>query len=112
MENKSSEEVVELYYFNGRGRAEQIRWMLAMVEVDYNFVPMDSRPKFEEMLGRREMLFDQLPLLKIDGLRLGKILKLCCVIILKPNSPVPVDNQTSCEEGRFDWEGQQGYGPD
>ncbi len=66
----NSEEIVRLTYFHGRGRAEQARWLLAATNVQFVNVCLDVPEQFEELKSKRELLFGQLPLLQIDGLKL------------------------------------------
>uniref|UniRef100_A0A8D0GIF2 glutathione transferase n=1 Tax=Sphenodon punctatus TaxID=8508 RepID=A0A8D0GIF2_SPHPU len=55
----------KLYYFNGRGRMETIRWMLAGAGVEVCFY-------FMEILKseRGNLLFQQVPMVEIDGMKL------------------------------------------
>lgn len=61
--------VATLYYFSGRGKADQIRWLLAATEVSFTQKVIDSRQKFLKMAAR-QLPFGQLPLLQIDGLEI------------------------------------------
>ena len=58
-----------LYYFDGRGRADQIRWLLAATNVDFVQKSVDSREMFLKM-AEQQLPFGQLPLLQIDNLEL------------------------------------------
>lgn len=58
-----------LYYFAGRGLADQIRWMLAASEVSFTQRVIDTRARFVKM-AERQLPFGQLPLLQIDGLEI------------------------------------------
>ncbi len=55
-----------LYYFAGRGKADQIRWMLAATDVSFAQKVVDRRGWFLD-LAERQLPFGQLPLLQIDG---------------------------------------------
>jgi len=65
----SDNHTATLYYFGGRGRADQIRWMMAATNVDFTQRVISSREKFLEMAGR-QLPFGQLPLLQIDGMEI------------------------------------------
>ena len=65
----ANDTVATLYYFEGRGLADQIRWMLAASEVSFTQRIVDSRKKFLKM-KERQLPFGQLPLLQIDGLEI------------------------------------------
>jgi glutathione S-transferase len=58
-----------LYYFAGRGIADQIRWMLAATNVTFVQKTVETRQRFLKM-AERQLPFGQLPLLQIDGLEL------------------------------------------
>ena len=69
MEKPSTDTIATLYYFEGRGLADQIRWMLAASEISFTQRIVDSRKKFLKM-KERQLPFGQLPLLQIDGLEI------------------------------------------
>uniref|UniRef100_A0A1B6MVD0 glutathione transferase n=1 Tax=Graphocephala atropunctata TaxID=36148 RepID=A0A1B6MVD0_9HEMI len=54
----------KLIYFNGRGRAEAIRWLLAYMEEDYEDVRIESG---DWLKMKHTTPFEQLPLLEEDG---------------------------------------------
>lgn len=58
-----------LYYFAGRGRADQIRWMLAYNDISFAFRVIASRERFLR-LKEYQLPFGQIPLLQIDGIEL------------------------------------------
>ncbi len=58
-----------LYYFSGRGVADQIRWMLAACEISFTQKSINTREKFLKM-SERQLPFGQLPLLQIDDLEI------------------------------------------
>ena len=59
-----------LTYFAGWGLAEQTRWMLAAAGVEFSQVALRTHAEFEELRASGHLLFNQLPLLEIDGLDL------------------------------------------
>lgn len=59
-----------LYYFGGRGLADQIRWMLAYTDVSYTQRVVGTRDRFVNLKDSGQLPFGQLPLLQIDGLEL------------------------------------------
>lgn len=65
-EAPSKSHTATLYYFAGRGKADQIRWMLAATNVNFTQKVVDSRAMFVNM-AERQLPFGQLPLLQIDG---------------------------------------------
>lgn len=63
---------VKLHYFKGRGRAETTRWMLAVNEIPFVNVPVNSALALADLRAANVLPFDQLPLLEIDGLKLSQ----------------------------------------
>ena len=59
--------MVFLHYFKGRGRAETTRWMLAVNEIAFENRPIATAEDFEALKATDKLLFNQLPLLEIDG---------------------------------------------
>ena len=59
-----------LYYFEGRGLADQIRWLLAYTGTSFKQRAVNTRSKFVALMGSGLLSFDQMPLLQIDGLNL------------------------------------------
>ncbi|XP_053315616.1 glutathione S-transferase 3-like [Spea bombifrons] len=60
----------KLYYLNGRGRMESIRWLLAAADVEFEEEFLETREQYEQLLRDGFLLFEQLPLVEIDGMRL------------------------------------------
>jgi glutathione S-transferase len=58
-----------LYYFGGRGMADQIRWMLAATDVSFTQKTIFLREHLQR-LSQAQLPFGQLPLLQIDGIEL------------------------------------------
>lgn len=65
-ENPIEGTTATLYYFSGRGLADQIRWMLAATNIDFAQKIIDKRARFVDLCDR-QLPFAQLPLLQIDG---------------------------------------------
>lgn len=65
-------EPVKLHYFKGRGRAETTRWMLAVNEIPFINVPVNTALALAELRAANILPFDQLPLLEIDELKLSQ----------------------------------------
>ncbi|KAK7148039.1 hypothetical protein R3I93_012371 [Phoxinus phoxinus] len=64
-----SEKVV-LHYFNGRGKMESIRWLLAAAGVEFEEVIMTKREHYEKLVNDGALMFQQVPLVEIDGMQL------------------------------------------
>ncbi|XP_077093640.1 glutathione S-transferase 3-like [Siphateles boraxobius] len=64
-----SEKVV-LHYFNGRGKMESIRWLLAAAGVEFEEVFLTKREHYEKLLNDGALMFQQVPLVEIDGMQL------------------------------------------
>ncbi|XP_041645432.1 glutathione S-transferase A4-like [Cheilinus undulatus] len=61
---------VVLYYVNGRGRMESICWLLAVAEVDFDEVFLENNEQYQKLINDGGLMFQQLPLVKIDGMNL------------------------------------------
>ncbi|KAK5603230.1 hypothetical protein CRENBAI_012099 [Crenichthys baileyi] len=61
---------VILHYFNGRGRMESIRWLLTILEVEFDEHYLTSRDQYLKLLNDGSLLFQQVPLVEIDGMKL------------------------------------------
>ncbi|XP_030603512.1 glutathione S-transferase A4-like [Archocentrus centrarchus] len=59
-----------LYYFNGRGKMESIRWLLTVAEVDFDEVLLVTREQYVKLLNDGALMFQQVPLVEIDGMKL------------------------------------------
>ncbi|XP_036622239.1 glutathione S-transferase alpha-4-like [Trichosurus vulpecula] len=59
-----------LYYFNGRGRMESIRWLLAAAGVEFEEVILETREQYLKLVEDGSLLFQQVPLVEIDGMKL------------------------------------------
>ncbi|XP_026164734.1 glutathione S-transferase 3 [Mastacembelus armatus] len=64
-----SERVV-LHYFNGRGKMESIRWLLTVAEVEFDEMYLTNREQYEKLLSDGALLFQQVPMVEIDGMKL------------------------------------------
>lgn len=63
-------EKVVLTYFNGRGKMEAVRWLLAAAEVEFEEVFLTTREQYEKLLSSGDLMFQQVPLVEIDGMKL------------------------------------------
>ncbi|XP_016359628.1 glutathione S-transferase 3-like isoform X2 [Sinocyclocheilus anshuiensis] len=64
-----SEKVV-LHYFNGRGKMESVRWLLAAAGVQFEEVFLTKREEYEKLLNDGALMFQQVPLVEIDRMQL------------------------------------------
>ncbi|CAM4647399.1 unnamed protein product [Lepidochelys kempii] len=60
----------KLYYFNGRGKMELIRWLLAAAGVEFEKEFLEKRKQYEKLLQDGFLLFQQVPLVEIDGMQM------------------------------------------
>lgn len=68
----TSKPLARLHYFAGRGRAETTRWMLAVSEIPFENIPLESPEALAALRATGKLPFDQIPLLEIDGLCLSQ----------------------------------------
>ncbi|KAG9493790.1 hypothetical protein GDO78_001589 [Eleutherodactylus coqui] len=59
-----------LHYYNGRGRAEIIRWMLAVADIEYEEQFCTTLAELDKLLESGDLMFQQIPMLEIDGMKL------------------------------------------
>lgn len=64
--------MTKLYYFRGRGRAETTRWMLAVNQIAFENVPIETPEALAALRATGKLPFDQMPLLEINGLKLSQ----------------------------------------
>uniref|UniRef100_A0A8D0BY94 glutathione transferase n=1 Tax=Salvator merianae TaxID=96440 RepID=A0A8D0BY94_SALMN len=57
----------KLYYFDGRGKMESIRWLLAAAGVEFEEEFLETREQYEKLLQDGSLLFQQVPMVEIDG---------------------------------------------
>ncbi|KYO37668.1 hypothetical protein Y1Q_0004771 [Alligator mississippiensis] len=60
----------KLTYFNGRGRMESIRWLLAAAGVEFEEDFLETREQYLKLIQDGHLLFDQVPLVEIDGMKM------------------------------------------
>ena len=65
-------EIPNLHYFLGRGRAETTRWMLAINQIEFKNIPIETHSMLANLRSSGKLPFDQIPLLEIDGLNLSQ----------------------------------------
>ncbi|KAM8809949.1 glutathione S-transferase alpha-4-like [Eudromia elegans] len=60
----------KLIYFNGRGRMELIGWLLAAAGVEFEETFLDSREQYLKLIKDGCLLFQQVPLVEMDGMKM------------------------------------------
>ncbi|XP_004599777.2 glutathione S-transferase Yc-like [Ochotona princeps] len=60
----------KLHYFDARGRMESIRWLLAAVGVEFEEIHMKTREDLEKLRNDGSLMFQQVPMVEIDGMKL------------------------------------------
>uniref|UniRef100_A0A3Q4BB63 Glutathione S-transferase n=1 Tax=Mola mola TaxID=94237 RepID=A0A3Q4BB63_MOLML len=61
---------VVLHYFNGRGKMESIRWLLAVANVEFEEMYLTTREQYLKLLSDGDLMFQQVPMVEIDGMKL------------------------------------------
>lgn len=61
-----------LHYFNARGRMECIRWLLAAAGVEFEEKLIQSPEDLEKLKKDGNLMFDQVPMVEIDGMKLAQ----------------------------------------
>ncbi|XP_039583002.1 glutathione S-transferase isoform X1 [Passer montanus] len=75
----------KLYYFNGRGKMESIRWLLAAAGVEFEEEFLETREQYEKLLQGGSLLFQQVPMVEIDGMRMVQTKAILSYIAAKYN---------------------------
>ncbi|XP_013808722.2 glutathione S-transferase-like isoform X2 [Apteryx mantelli] len=60
----------KLHYFNGRGRMESIRWLLAAAGVEFDECFLETRDDLLKLQKSGALLFQQVPMVEIDGMKM------------------------------------------
>ncbi|XP_004424076.1 PREDICTED: glutathione S-transferase A1-like [Ceratotherium simum simum] len=60
----------KLHYFDGRGRMESIRWLLAAAGVEFEEKFVDTSDDLEKLRNDGSLMFQQVPMVEIDGMNL------------------------------------------
>uniref|UniRef100_A0A8C3EWV2 glutathione transferase n=1 Tax=Corvus moneduloides TaxID=1196302 RepID=A0A8C3EWV2_CORMO len=75
----------KLYYFDGRGKMESIRWLLAAAGVEFEEEFLETREQYEKLLQGGSLLFQQVPMVEIDGMRMVQTRAILSYIAAKYN---------------------------
>ncbi|XP_057622448.1 glutathione S-transferase A2-like [Chionomys nivalis] len=59
-----------LYYYHARGKMECIRWLLAAAGVEFEEKLMETSEDLEKLIKDGRLMFQQLPMVEIDGMTL------------------------------------------
>nr|XP_020653482.1 glutathione S-transferase-like isoform X1 [Pogona vitticeps]XP_020653483.1 glutathione S-transferase-like isoform X1 [Pogona vitticeps]XP_020653484.1 glutathione S-transferase-like isoform X1 [Pogona vitticeps]XP_020653485.1 glutathione S-transferase-like isoform X1 [Pogona vitticeps] len=60
----------KLHYFNGRGRMEPVRWLLAAAGVEFDEQFIQSKADLQKLQEDGSLLFQQVPMVEMDGMKL------------------------------------------
>ncbi|XP_039236704.1 glutathione S-transferase-like isoform X1 [Pipra filicauda] len=60
----------KLHYFNGRGRMEPIRWLLAAAGVEFEESFVEKKDDLTKLQKDGSLLFQQVPMVEIDGMKM------------------------------------------
>nr|QCW64336.1 Glutathione S Transferase Alpha 2 [Botia dario] len=61
---------IVLHYLNGRGRMESIRWLLAAAGVEFEEAFITKKEQFRKLADDGVLMFQQVPLVEMDGMKL------------------------------------------
>ncbi|KAL1771212.1 glutathione S-transferase alpha-3 [Sigmodon hispidus] len=59
-----------LHYFDGRGRMEPVRWLLAAAGVEFEEEYLKTRDDLAKLRNDGSLMFQQVPMVEIDGMKL------------------------------------------
>nr|XP_011755125.1 glutathione S-transferase A1-like [Macaca nemestrina]XP_011755128.1 glutathione S-transferase A1-like [Macaca nemestrina] len=60
----------KLYYYNARGRMESTRWLLAAAGVEFEEKFLESAEDLDKLRNDGYLMFHQVPMVEIDGMKL------------------------------------------
>uniref|UniRef100_A0ABM5GG75 glutathione transferase n=2 Tax=Pogona vitticeps TaxID=103695 RepID=A0ABM5GG75_9SAUR len=60
----------KLHYFNGRGRMEPVRWLLAAAGVEFDEQFIQSKADLQKLQEDGSLLYQQVPMVEMDGMKL------------------------------------------
>ncbi|XP_032912363.1 glutathione S-transferase-like isoform X1 [Catharus ustulatus] len=75
----------KLHYFNGRGRMETIRWLLAAAGVEFEESFLEKKEDLTKLQNDGSLLFQQVPMVEIDGMKLVQTRAIMNYIAMKYN---------------------------
>ncbi|XP_036622976.1 glutathione S-transferase-like [Trichosurus vulpecula] len=58
----------KLYYYDGRGRGESVRWLLAAAGVEFEEVLFRTAEEFENLIKGGNLMYQQVPMVEMDGM--------------------------------------------
>uniref|UniRef100_A0A669R3U7 glutathione transferase n=2 Tax=Phasianus colchicus TaxID=9054 RepID=A0A669R3U7_PHACC len=74
-----------LHYANTRGRMESVRWLLAAAGVEFEERIMKTKDDFQKLRTDGSLLFQQVPMVEIDGMKMVQTRAILCYIAGKYN---------------------------
>ncbi|XP_051634102.1 glutathione S-transferase-like [Manacus candei] len=75
----------KLHYFNGRGRMEPIRWLLAAAGVEFEESFVEKKDDLTKLQKDGSLLFQQVPMVEIDGMKMVQTRAIANYIATKYN---------------------------
>ncbi|XP_017933304.1 glutathione S-transferase-like [Manacus vitellinus] len=75
----------KLHYFNGRGRMEPIRWLLAAAGVEFEESYLEKKDDLTKLQKDGSLLFQQVPMVEIDGMKMVQTRAIANYIATKYN---------------------------
>ncbi|KAM5167854.1 glutathione S-transferase A1 [Callospermophilus lateralis] len=74
-----------LHYFNSRGRMECVRWLLAAAGVEFEEKLIESPEDLDKLKNDGSLMFQQVPMVEIDGMKLVQTRAILNYIATKHN---------------------------
>ncbi|NXH75936.1 GSTA2 transferase, partial [Hydrobates tethys] len=75
----------KLHYAKGRGRMESIRWLLAAAGVEFEEEFIETKDDLEKLRKDGSLLFQQVPMVEIDGMKMVQTRAILSYIAAKYN---------------------------
>lgn len=88
----------KLYYFHGRGRSQQARWVLSAAGIPFENVCLSTAKEMQQLRDSGKLTFNQVPMLEIDGMMLTQSM----AIVRHAARVGGLDGKTPTESARID----------
>ncbi|XP_046497052.1 glutathione S-transferase A2-like [Equus quagga] len=75
----------KLHYYDGRGRMDSILWLLAAAGVEFEEKFMETSKDLEKLRNDGSLMFQQVPMVEIDGMKLVQCRAILNYIAAKHN---------------------------
>lgn len=94
----SEQAPAKLYYFHGRGKSQQSRWVLTAAGIPFQNVCLSTASEIQALRKEKKLTYNQVPMLEIAGMRLTQSM----AIVRHAARLGKIDGATPVEQARVD----------